>query len=142
MDGACLGNGNEDARGAGASTSSTRSPRPSPEERRLPAGHVTNNRSELTAAIEGLTAITEARHIRVYTDSQYVLYASTKHCPKPSRPNRDLIVTLAAARDRHLSVTWFKVKVIGNAGNARADRLAAMALEGKVVNTTRAAPRR
>lgn len=32
----------------------------------------TNNRMELTAVIEGLTALTRRSKVRVYTDSQYV----------------------------------------------------------------------
>ena len=51
--------GNE-TRGTGASTATT------------------NNRMELTAVIEGLKGLAEGTRVRLYSDSQYVIYGITK----------------------------------------------------------------
>ena len=95
----------------------------------------TNNRMELTAAIEALNALKRPCTIEIYTDSQYVkngiqgwLFAWKKNgwktaAKKPVK-NVELWQALDAAAQRH-EITWHWVK--GHAGhdlNERADRLA------------------
>ncbi|MCX2723812.1 ribonuclease HI [Roseibium salinum] len=95
----------------------------------------TNNRMELTAAIEGLNALTRPCAIDLYTDSTYVRSGIHEWLDgwkrknwrtaanKPVK-NADLWQALDAARQRH-DVTWHWVK--GHAGhpeNERADALA------------------
>ena len=95
----------------------------------------TNNRMELTAAIEALTALTRPCRVELHTDSQYVRQGITEWLPgwkargwrtasKAPVKNDDLWRALDAARLRH-EVTWRWVK--GHAGhplNERADALA------------------
>lgn len=96
----------------------------------------TNNRMELTAAIQGLQALTrESCKVALYTDSKYVMQGITEWMPdwkkrgwktaakKPVK-NVDLWQLLDAARERH-EVSWHWVK--GHSGhpeNERADALA------------------
>ena len=97
--------------------------------------HTTNNRMELTAAIQALGALTRPCRVELHTDSQYVRQGITEWMPgwkargwltadkKPVK-NDDLWKALDAARARH-EVTWRWVK--GHAGhplNERADALA------------------
>ncbi len=97
--------------------------------------HTTNNRMELTAAIQALGALTRPCTVELHTDSQYVRQGITEWIPgwkargwltadrKPVK-NDDLWRALDAARARH-EVTWRWVK--GHAGhplNERADALA------------------
>lgn len=95
----------------------------------------TNNRMELKAAIEALTALTRPCRVELHTDSQYVRQGITEWLPgwkargwrtasKAPVKNDDLWRALDAARLRH-EVTWRWVK--GHAGhplNERADALA------------------
>lgn len=101
----------------------------------------TNNRMELTAAIEGLNAITRPCEIRVVTDSEYVKKGMTlwlenwrKRNWKGSNgklvKNIDLWQQLDAAVKRHTKVSWEWVK--GHAGhpeNEMADQLATSAID-------------
>ncbi|KZM51561.1 ribonuclease HI [Labrenzia sp. OB1] len=95
----------------------------------------TNNRMELTAAIEALKALTRPCAVDLYTDSTYVRSGIKEWIEgwkrknwrtsqnKPVK-NADLWQDLDAARERH-DVTWHWVK--GHAGhpdNERADELA------------------
>jgi ribonuclease HI len=102
------------------------------------APHTTNNRMELTAAIEGLRAIKESCEVEVVTDSEYVKNGITqwihgwkrknwiKSDKKPVL-NADLWRDLDAETARHkTSWTWTK----GHAShddNNRADELATAA---------------
>lgn len=107
------------------------------KERPLKGGEpeTTNNRMELTAAIEALDALGRATSITVVTDSAYVKDGVTKWihgwkrngwrtaAKKPVK-NEDLWKRLDQAQARH-DVTWEWVK--GHAGhpeNERADELA------------------
>jgi ribonuclease HI len=95
----------------------------------------TNNRMELTAAIEALERLTRPVTVRLHTDSTYVRDGITKWLPgwlrngwrtsaKQPVKNVDLWQRLAAAAGRH-TVEWVWVK--GHAGhpeNERADALA------------------
>lgn len=100
----------------------------------------TNNRMELTAAIEGLNALKRPCNVELYTDSEYVRKGITEWLPnwrarkwrtsagKPVK-NEDLWRALDAAAQRHqVSFHWVK----GHAGhpeNERADHLANVGLE-------------
>ena len=95
----------------------------------------TNNRMELTAAIEGLRALREPCEVEIVTDSEYVKNGMTKWivnwkkrgwltAEKKPVINRDLWETLDDQIARH-TVTWVWTK--GHAShddNNRADSLA------------------
>jgi ribonuclease HI len=95
----------------------------------------TNNRMELTAAIEALNALRGAQQVILHTDSRYVMDGIREWLPnwkkrdwkkaakKPVK-NQDLWQALDAAAGRH-AVTWKWVRGHdGNAGNEQADALA------------------
>ena len=95
----------------------------------------TNNRMELTAAIEALAALKERCRVDLHTDSTYVRSGITEWMPrwrlrgwrtadrKPVK-NQDLWLLLAAQAERH-EVHWHWVKGhAGHPGNERADALA------------------
>jgi ribonuclease HI len=95
----------------------------------------TNNRMELTAAIEGLASLKRAADVRLYTDSTYVRDGITrwihrwkqngwKTANRKPVKNADLWLRLDEALRRH-RVEWHWVK--GHSGhpeNERADELA------------------
>jgi len=99
------------------------------------AAETTNNRMELTAAIEALNALKRPCAVDLYTDSTYVRSGITewldgwkrknwRTAAKKPVKNADLWQALDEARLRH-DVTWHWVK--GHAGhpeNERADELA------------------
>ena len=95
----------------------------------------TNNRMELTAAIEALNALRGRRAVTLYTDSKYVMDGMREWLPnwkkrgwktankKPVK-NMDLWQQLDEAVSRH-ELTWKWVKGhAGNPGNEEADALA------------------
>jgi ribonuclease HI len=98
-------------------------------------GQTTNNRMELTAAIEALRALTRRCRVDLYTDSQYVRMGITewlanwkrkgwKNAARKPVKNQDLWQVLDAEAGRH-EVHWHWVK--GHSGhpeNERADALA------------------
>ncbi len=100
----------------------------------------TNNRMELTAAIEALKALRERCHVQVYTDSTYVRSGITEWLPNWVRRgwrtagrkavrNQDLWEELSALTKMH-DVEWHWVKGhAGHAGNEQADLLANRGLE-------------
>jgi ribonuclease HI len=106
-------------------------------EKELSGGEpvTTNNRMELTAAIEGLNALTRPCRVKLMTDSRYVMDGLTKWihgwrrngwktADKKPVKNAELWQALLAAAEPH-RVEWEWVK--GHAGhpeNERADRLA------------------
>jgi ribonuclease HI len=95
----------------------------------------TNNRMELTAVIEALTALNRPCEIVVYTDSQYVQKGISewihgwkargwKTAAKAPVKNADLWQALDAAQQRH-TIEWRWVRGHnGHPGNERADLLA------------------
>ena len=95
----------------------------------------TNNRMELTAVIEGLTALTRPCGVVVYTDSQYVRQGITswihnwkrrdwRTAAKEPVKNADLWQKLDAIASTH-EVEWRWVKGhAGDPGNEKADALA------------------
>ena len=95
----------------------------------------TNNRMELTAAIEALNALRGKQNVILHTDSRYVMDGIREWLPnwkqrgwktaskKPVK-NQDLWQALDAAAERH-KVTWKWVRGHdGNPGNEQADALA------------------
>jgi len=100
----------------------------------------TNNRMELTAAIEALSALKQRCRVQLYTDSTYVRSGITewlhawkargwKTAGRKAVKNQDLWMALDAAAQRH-EVRWHWVK--GHAGhpeNERADELANLGLD-------------
>ena len=133
-DGACSGNGTADARGGWAAILTA----PDGAEEVLSGGArgTTNNRMELTAAIEGLAATPEGAAVELVTDSAYVANAirerwfdgwrrrSWRTSARQPVANRDLWELLIEELGRR-EVTPTLVK--GHAGhpeNERADKLA------------------
>jgi len=98
----------------------------------------TNNRMEMTAAIQGLESLTRPSSVHVYTDSQYLRQGITKGLAgwkrngwvttdkKPVK-NADLWRRLDTAAQRH-DVQWFWVK--GHAGHPENERADALAVQG------------
>jgi ribonuclease HI len=102
--------------------------------------HTTNNRMELTAAIEALAAMKRGCHIQLYTDSQYVRNGITEWLPqwkkrgwktadkKPVK-NVDLWQALDQEASRH-DLEWLWVRGHnGHPENERADELARRGVE-------------
>ena len=106
-------------------------------EREIYGGEIetTNNRMELTAAIEALQALRESCQVELTTDSTYVKDGITrwlqkwkingwKTAAKKPVKNQDLWEQLETQTDRHV-VQWLWVKGhSGHPGNERADALA------------------
>ncbi|WP_294394692.1 ribonuclease HI [uncultured Sphingomonas sp.] len=128
-DGACKGNPGPGGWGVVIRSGTT--------EKELSGGdaHTTNNRMELSAAIQGLRALKRPCRVRLSTDSRYVMDGLTKWlkgwqrngwltAAKQPVKNADLWQELIAAAAPHrIDWTWVK----GHAGhpeNERADRLA------------------
>ena len=98
----------------------------------------TNNRMELRAAIEALTALKQPCKVDLYTDSVYVRSGIMEWLPawrargwrtadkKPVK-NQDLWEALAALAAKH-DVTWHWVK--GHSGHPENERADALANEG------------
>ncbi len=98
--------------------------------------HTTNQRMELTAALEGLAAIPDRRRVHVYTDSAYVMNCFEQRwyerweqngwlgAGKKPVTNRDLWERLIDQTRRH-DVVWHKVK--GHSGDVMNDRVDALA---------------
>jgi ribonuclease HI len=105
--------------------------------------HTTNNRMELTAAIEGLRAIKEPCEVEVVTDSEYLKNGITtwihnwkKHnwitSTKKPVVNQDLWMDLDEQVARH-QTTWSWTKGhASHADNNRADELATRAARERI----------
>jgi ribonuclease HI len=103
------------------------------------AAATTNNRMELTAAIEGLTALKRPCRVRLYTDSTYVRDGimrwllqwkarGWRTADKKPVKNIDLWQSLDAAAAPH-EIEWIWVRGhAGHAENERADALARAAI--------------
>ena len=100
----------------------------------------TNNRMELTAAIEALNALKRPCDVVLHTDSKYVMDGIREWMPnwkkrgwktasrKPVK-NQDLWQALDEAQSRH-RVTWKWVRGhSGNDGNEQADALANLGID-------------
>ncbi|MEM1089611.1 MAG: ribonuclease HI [Pseudomonadota bacterium] len=128
-DGACSGNPGPGGWGALLSHGS--------RELELSGGEkqTTNNRMEMQAVIEALSALKRACDVELYTDSTYVRDGVTrwmtnwkrngwKTAAKKPVKNQDLWQALDAAVSRH-RINWHWVKGhSGDPGNERADTLA------------------
>jgi ribonuclease HI len=101
----------------------------------------TNNRMELTAAIEALRAIPTPHQVELVTDSQYVRRGVTEWlgrwqgngwqtADRKEVQNRDLWEALAAELERHRVVWRWTRGHTGDRYNERADRLASAAIPG------------
>jgi ribonuclease HI len=100
--------------------------------------NTTNNRMELTAAVEALRTLKRPCAVDVYTDSQYLRNGITSWLPAWKRrnwqrksgalKNVDLWKTLDALTTRH-DVRWHWVR--GHAGDALNERCDALAHEGR-----------
>lgn len=140
-DGACRGNPGPGGWGALLRTQG--------KERELCGGelHTTNNRMELTAAIEALTALSRSCDVALYTDSEYVRRGISEWLEgwkrsgwrtaarKPVK-NEDLWRRLDAIAAVH-RIEWHWVK--GHAGhpeNERADALANQGLDAMLAGST------
>jgi ribonuclease HI len=137
-DGACSGNGTANARGGWAAILRAADG----SERVLTGGEVgtTNNRMELTAALEGLRAAPDGSTVELVTDSSYVANAirlgwlsgwrrkGWKTADKKPVANRDLWEALLVQLARHAKVEPTLVRGhAGHADNERADVLAQQA---------------
>jgi ribonuclease HI len=103
----------------------------------------TNNRMELTAALRGLEALKRPTHVRLHTDSRYVLDGiekwivgwkrnGWKTASKAPVKNEDLWRALDAATAGH-RIEWVWVKGhAGDPGNERADALANAGIDALV----------
>ena len=114
------------------------------KEKRLSGGYrlTTNNRMEMMAAIEALSALKKRCKVQLHTDSQYVKNGITAWmhswkkkgwvtaAKKPVK-NRDLWMELDRLINKH-DVSWKWVKGhVGDKYNEIADQLAAAAANGK-----------
>ena len=109
-------------------------------EKELKGGeaHTTNNRMELTAAIEALRSLNRSCEVTLHTDSQYLRGGVTgwieswksngwRTAAKKPVKNEDLWRALAAAAERH-TIVWRWVK--GHADDERNNRADKLAREG------------
>lgn len=110
------------------------------------AGHTTNQRMELTAAIEGLKALKYPCQVKLYSDSAYLINAFNQHwidnwqrngwmnSQKKPVENQDLWRELVELTRIH-TIEWIKVKGHhDNVKNNRCDELAREAITR--MNTT------
>jgi len=133
-DGACSGNPGPGGWGAVLSWNRHR------RELKGGAAETTNNRMELTAAIEALTALKRPSTIDFYTDSQYLRGGVTgwidswkkngwRTSDRKPVKNVDLWQQLDSLNARHV-ITWHWVRGhAGTEGNERADELARAGME-------------
>lgn len=104
--------------------------------------NTTNNKMELTAAIEGLRAVKKKDvPVDVYVDSAYVLGGITQwvygwmkkgwvNSKKEPVANKDLWLQLLDEKRKFSDITFHKVKGhSNNAGNNKADALANLAMD-------------
>jgi ribonuclease HI len=129
-DGACSGNP-----GPGGWGAILRAPNGSEKELSGGEANTTNNRMELTAAVEALNALKEPCIVEMHTDSKYVMDGISswihgwkrngwKTADKKPVKNAELWQKLDEANRRH-KVKWNWVKGhAGHAENERADELA------------------
>jgi len=102
--------------------------------------NTTNNRMELTAALEALKALKRPCHIKLHTDSNYLQKGITKWITKWQKngwqtanrqpvKNADLWRQLLVEVARH-KISWHWVKGhAGHPGNEQADQLANKAID-------------
>ena len=102
----------------------------------------TNNRMELTAAVQALQALNQPCQVDFYTDSEYLRRGITEWLPEWKRrgwkrkggilANQDLWQALEAAIATH-AITWHWVRGhAGNRDNQRVDHLARQAMRERL----------
>ena len=142
VDGACRGNGKESALGGWGAYIVTAT-----EERKIFGGETqtTNNRMELTAAIEGVLACPQQAKLIIWTDSNYVKQGITEwiHGWKKKNwkdvKNPDLWQKLdAVCQGRDIEWNWIKGHA-GHPGNEMADQLANLGADQVAKGLTTAA---
>ena len=116
------------------------------QEKLLTGSHpaTTNNRMELTAAVQALQALKSPCHVDFYTDSEYLRRGTTEWLPGWKKrgwtrkggvlANQDLWQALETALADH-DITWHWVR--GHAGdryNQRVDHLARQAMRRTVID--------
>lgn len=126
-DGSCLKNPD----GAGGWGVVLRDPDDNERELNGHAASTTNNRMELTAAIEALRATESGCHVVLRSDSQYVV--NTMNLNWKRRANLDLWKLLDAETDaRTVRFEWVRGHDVDPL-NHRADELALMGAKGRLV---------
>lgn len=111
------------------------------------AENTTNNRMEMTAVIEGLSALKSPCRVTLHTDSKYVMDGITKYihgwkrngwrtADRKEVKNRDLWEQMDALLQKH-HVRWIWVK--GHAGHAENERVDAIARANIPARTNAAA---
>ena len=103
--------------------------------------NTTNQRMELTAAYQALSALKEPCKVELFSDSAYLINAFNQHwttnwqkngwktSQKKPVENRDLWEELCRLNSIH-QITWYKVKGhTGNTENERCDTLAREAIQ-------------
>lgn len=100
----------------------------------------TNNKMELSAVIQGLGALREPCHVKLFTDSKYVMDGINswvhnwkkndwKTANKKPVKNKELWIELDQLVQKH-NISWNWVKGhSGDPGNERADELANLGIE-------------
>ncbi|MDT8406238.1 MAG: ribonuclease HI [Methylococcales bacterium] len=133
-DGACRGNPGPGGWGAILQYGDHR------KEARGAEPDTTNNRMELQAAIQALSALQRPCQVLLHTDSKYVLQGITEWLPNWQRrgwktaankpvKNADLWQQLVTVSQQH-DIEWHWVKGhSGDPGNERADQLANLAID-------------
>ena len=120
-DGACVGNGQKNAKAAWAFVSGKH------EESGRVVGKQTNNTAEGYAIYHALLWAAQNKHkeVRIHSDSQISLY-NLKKLPEKVKENREIFIKIDDLINTHnLSVKY--VKVLGHSGdvqNERVDKLA------------------
>jgi len=106
----------------------------------------TNNRMELMAVLQGLSALKQSCHVTITTDSQYVAHGMTqwiqgwkkkgwKNSKKEPVKNKDLWEPLDEMVEKH-EVTWCWVRGhTGHPENELADEYANLAIDEKKRNS-------
>lgn len=148
-DGACLNNGNILARGGWGAVIRNADGETLEIAGPLDDGqHPTNQRAELTAAVEALKAVKSPASVTLISDSSYVVKGITEWLPgwksrgwkksdKKPVENVDLWQQLDALLNHHrVSAQWVKGHS-GHPDNERADALAARAAEFQKVSRKR-----
>jgi ribonuclease HI len=128
-DGSCLGNPGPG--GWGVVVCDPRDPDHVLAELNGHADATTNNRMELTAAIEGLRATERGADVILRSDSRYVVNSMTLHYKRNT--NHDLWEMLdAETTARHVRFEWVRGHSTDPINN-RADELALMGANGRLV---------
>jgi len=119
-DGSCKGNPGPGGYGAILQYADTKAQR---HEKVISGGiaETTNNRAELTAAIQSLSVLKEPCQVDLFTDSQYLVTVTTGG---KAKANLDLVGELRALMARHRVTVHHVEGHNGHPENERADRLA------------------